>query len=104
MLKSYIYYSSVEKILLVPFKGEQTWPDNPYFLLLRWVVLVETKQKQKTACKNIQPFSKYNVFSAALMTSLLPKPLEATRISYIFHIKLEIHTNSYQVNLFIISY
>ena len=85
-------------------KGEQTWPDNPYFLLLRWVVLIETKQKQKNAWKLIKPFSKYNVFSMAVMTSLLPKPLGATRISYIFHIKLEIHTHAYQVNFFIISY
>ena len=36
----------------------------------------------------------------AVTTSLLPKPLGATRISYIFHIKLKIHTNAYQVNYF----
>ena len=49
------------------FKGEQTWPENPNFLLCQWIVLIKTEGNAKTACKNIKPFE----FYVAVMMSLL---------------------------------
>ena len=44
---------------------------NPLFLLIRWKALIETKIKQKTASKNIQPFSSYSRLNFLLFSIVI---------------------------------
>ena len=65
------------------------------------IKLIVTKKSQKTAWKNIKPFSRYQDFCLGVMTSFLRQTLKMKRFPYIFHINMDIEKSWFLAIFFI---